>query len=125
MLVANFKQIASKLGAFARIEPGGWLVETKQHRVRAHCASDLEAALGPVGEFAGRIVGTLAQASRAPSRWLSAPRVRTSEAPAPRARYIRRPTSADCAARPEGFPRPSCPGTAGYSGTCERRGRAA
>src|SRR6266446_534629 len=61
MLVADSKQIAAKLGAFARIETGGRFVETKQHRVRAHCASDLEAALGPIGEFAGRIVGTVAQ----------------------------------------------------------------
>ena len=61
MLVANFKQIAAELCAFARIETGGRFVQTKQHRVRAHRTRDLETPLGPVGEFAGRMVGTIAQ----------------------------------------------------------------
>src|SRR5215468_6981436 len=61
MLVADFKQIAGEFGAFARIETGGRFVETKQHRVRAHGASDLEASLRPVGKLTGGIVGTVAQ----------------------------------------------------------------
>src|SRR5262249_15097873 len=61
MLIADFMQIAAELGAFVRIEAGCRLVETKQHRVRAHRAGDLEPPLRPVGQFAGEIVGAISQ----------------------------------------------------------------
>ena len=57
MLVTNGGEIAGQLGAFVRIEPGGGLVEAEQHRLRAHGASDFEAALRAIGQFACRIVG--------------------------------------------------------------------
>ncbi len=48
-------------GAFARVEAGGRLVEAQQHRVGAHGAGDLQAALVAVGQRAGRIVGAVRQ----------------------------------------------------------------
>src|SRR5215468_1459815 len=59
MLVADLVQIAAEFGALIRIEAGGRLVEAKQHRVRAHGARDLQPALAAIGQFAGRIVGTV------------------------------------------------------------------
>ena len=78
VLVADAQQQLVELGAFARIEAGGRLVEAEQHRVGAHGARDLEPPLRAVGQVAGRIVGALDQAdrgraSRAPCR---SPRVR-------------------------------------------------
>ncbi len=57
MLVANGAQQPIELGAFARIETGGGLVETQQHRIGAHGAGDLQAALIAVGQGAGRVIG--------------------------------------------------------------------
>ena len=51
-----------ELGALARVEAGGRLVEAEQHRVGAHGARDLEPALRAVGQVAGRIVGAVDQA---------------------------------------------------------------
>ena len=61
MLVADRVQIAAELGAFARIEAGGRLVETQQHRFGTHRARDLEAALVAVRQIAGGIVGARGQ----------------------------------------------------------------
>ena len=48
-----------ELGAFARVEAGGRLVEAEQHRIGAHGARDLEPALRAIGQIAGRIVGAV------------------------------------------------------------------
>ena len=47
------------VGALARVEAGGGLVEAQQHGVGAHGARDLEPALVAVGQVAGRIVGAV------------------------------------------------------------------
>ena len=62
VLVADGEQQRVELGAFARIEAGGRLVEAEQHRIGAHGARDLEPALRAIGQVAGRIVGALDQA---------------------------------------------------------------
>ena len=51
-----------ELGALARIEAGGRLVEAEQHRIGAHGAGDFEAPLRAIRQFAGRIVGAVEQA---------------------------------------------------------------
>ncbi len=51
-------QQAVQLGALAGVQPGGWLVETEQHRVGAHGAGNFEPALLAVGEGARVVVGT-------------------------------------------------------------------
>jgi hypothetical protein len=51
-----------ELGAFARVEAGGRLVEAQQHRFGAHRARDFEPALRAIGQFAGGIVGAVEQA---------------------------------------------------------------
>src|SRR5215510_9797308 len=61
MLVPDLVQIAAELGALIRIEAGGRLVETKQHRVRAHGARDLQPALAAIRQFAGGIVGAVGE----------------------------------------------------------------
>src|SRR5215813_10651953 len=61
MLVTDLVQIAAELGALIGIEAGGRLVEAKQHRVRAHGAGDLEPSLAAIGQFAGRIIGTVGE----------------------------------------------------------------
>ena len=116
--------------AFARIEAGGRLVEAEQHRVGAHRARDLEAALRAVGQVAGRIVGAVDAdgsfpASSAPSRPRSSRRGRRDAARTRRAACSRTPPSACCAARPACSRTPSCRRTAGCSGTCARRAPAA
>ena len=50
--------------AFARIEPGGRLVEAEQHRIGTHGAGNLQPPLRPVGQGAGRIVGAPDQADQ-------------------------------------------------------------
>ena len=62
VFVADGEQELVELGALARIEAGGRLVEAEQHRIGAHGAGDLEPALRAVGQLAGRIVGALDQA---------------------------------------------------------------
>src|SRR4051812_18431956 len=57
VLLANGQKQLVQLQAFARVEAGGRLVEAKQRWVRAHGARDLEPALGPIGQVAGRVVG--------------------------------------------------------------------
>ena len=46
---------------FPRIEAGGRLVEAQQFRTGAHGARDFQAALGAVGQIAGRVVGAIDQ----------------------------------------------------------------
>src|ERR1700757_854851 len=59
--LAQAEQQFGKLIAFAGVEAGGGLVETEQHRVSAHGASDFEAALRAVGQSASRGVGAVGQ----------------------------------------------------------------
>ena len=62
VLVADRHGASRQLGALARIEPGGRLIEAEQHRLGAHGAGDFQPALRAIGQFAGRIVGARGQA---------------------------------------------------------------
>ena len=131
VVVADRQQQLVELGALARIEAGGRLVEAEQHRIGAHGARDLEPPLRAVGQVAGRIVGALESgrscpASSAPSRSRRCS-ARAIDVGAEHAeqREAGRDASAGCAARPAGSPAPSCRGTGGCSGTCARRAPAA
>ena len=62
MLVADHVEQLIELVRFARVEAGGGLIETQQHRIGAHRARDFEAALRAVGQFAGGIVGAFHEA---------------------------------------------------------------
>ena len=118
-----------ELGGLARVEAGGGLVEAEQRRLGAHGARDLEAALGAVGQVAGRIVralgeGDLVEPVLGPLDGLGLGFARSAwrrRGPAPSS--PRRP-SARCAAPRSGSPAPSCRRTGGCSGRCGRRGRA-
>ena len=50
-----------ELGALARVETGGRLVEAEQRGLGAHRARDLEPALVAIGQIAGGIVGAVEQ----------------------------------------------------------------
>ena len=54
LLVADREQQLAELGQFARVEPGGRLVEAQQARPGAQRAGDFEPALVAVGQRAGR-----------------------------------------------------------------------
>ena len=62
MLLADEEQQLVELAALSRVEAGGRLVEAEQHRIGAHGARDLEAALLAVGQRAGGIVGACGEA---------------------------------------------------------------
>ena len=56
-LVADLAQQLPELGGFARIEPGGRLVQAEQPGLRAHRPRDLELALLAVRQIGGVPVG--------------------------------------------------------------------
>src|SRR5262249_24218182 len=62
VLGAHAEQKLVELGAFARVEAGGGLVEAQQHRVGAHRARDLDAPLLAIGQVAGGVIRASQQA---------------------------------------------------------------